>query len=206
MKSCKILIALALIGALGGCKLGAIFMPEPKTAAKYKFTKGKKVAVLIDDYMSPAVNPGMKPALAQKIAAALLEGEALRPGDLIAAEAVDQTAKDGPGGKKLSIQHIGKEVGADLVVYVNITDFSLQSDPDNPLIFPKAKAYVKVVEVTTGERLWPIDLAGEPLETSGRMEGDLASDSADNSKWSDQLTDQLAVEVAMLFFDHPEKS
>ncbi|MFA5865872.1 MAG: hypothetical protein WC975_14465 [Phycisphaerae bacterium] len=203
MKRKSLLLMLVVI-TLGGCRLGMLLQPDPRplVEAKYKIAKGKKLAVLIDDYMSPVNNPELKSVLAKKIADGLVEGGAVRAGSVVSIESVNQIPKDSPDGKKISIQHIGSQVQADYVLYVNIIDFKIQGDPENPLIQPTARAYIKVIDVSTGERLWPIDVTGEPVEAQGRMDTETLSDNPDTSKWTDTLTDLLSVEVVQLFFDH----
>ena len=205
MRINKILL-LCLLITRAGCQYGMILMTNPRqmVEAKYKLEKGKKIAILVDDYMSPIDSPGMKAELARKIGAGLVEAGAIRPADLVSTQAIEQTPKDTSDNKKLSIQHIGKELQADYVLYVNITDFKLQAEADNPLIQPRATANVKVIEVQTGERLWPVDAAGEPIEAKGKMEGELTTENSDNSKYSEQLTDLLAAKIMELFFSHRE--
>ncbi len=202
----SLLILLTLAGLTGCRAISTILAPDlrPLIEAKYKFAKGKKIAVLIDDYLAPLNNPGMKTDLAKKIGDGLIEAGAIRAGDLVSTETIVQIPKDTPQGKKLSIQNIGKQVQADQVLYINIVEFNLQSDPENPLIQPKARAYVKVVNVGDGDRLWPVDVTGEPIEAKSRMENELLSDKPDTSKWADRLSILVASEVIGLFFDHRE--
>ncbi len=201
-----LILSITLITAFAGCKYAVLLLPDPheKTQAEYQLPKNKKIAILVDDYLSPIGNPSQRLNLAKKIAQNLIDSGALRAGNLIDSQKVFDTPADSPEGKKLSIQHIGRKVGADDILYVNIIDFNLQSDPENPLIVPKAKAYVKVIEVETGERLWPIDLAGRAVETKGRMEGDVAED-ADKTQFADKLIDELSATVAELFFEHTNR-
>jgi hypothetical protein len=202
------LIVFLTLPCFTGCRaISTLLAPDPRAMieAKYKFEKGKKIAILIDDYLAPVNNPGMKPALAKTIGDGLIEAQAIRPGDLVSTDAVDQIPKEGGQGKKVSIQNIGKQVSADQVLYINIVEFNLQSDPDNPLIQPKARAYVKVINVSDGERIWPVDITGEPIEAKGRMENDLLSDKPDTSAWSQRLSLLVASEVIGLFFDHRDE-
>jgi hypothetical protein len=201
------ILTLLTLGCLSGCReISTLLAPDARAMvdAKYKFTKGMKIAVLIDDYLAPVNNPGTKSALTKKIGDGLVEAGALRPGDLVSTDAVAQLPKDTLQGKKLSIQNIGKQVNADQVLYINIVEFNLQSDPENPLIQPKARAFVKVINVSDGDRLWPIDVTGEPLEAKSRMEGEILSEKPDTALWADRLSNLLASEVIGLFFDHRE--
>jgi hypothetical protein len=201
-------LGLVALGSLTGCRtVSALLAPDPRplVEAKYKFVKGKKIAVLVDDYLAPITSPGMKRGLAQKIGDGLIEAGAVRAGDLVSTESVAQLPKDTAQGKKISIQNIGKQVQADQVLYVNIVEFNLQADPENPLIHPKARAYVKVVNVEDGDRLWPIDITGEPIEAKSRMQNELITDKADTSPFAERLSLLVASEVVDLFFDHRDE-
>jgi len=196
-----------LIGITGltGCAyvsaVALLLTPEEKIPAEYKLPEKKKVAVLVDDYMSPLGNLELKKSLATTVGQQLVAAKAIKPEDLIDPEKVLAAPTDTTDGKKLSIQHIGRDVHADYVIYINIIDFNLQSDPDNPLIQPKSRAYVKVIEVATGERLWPIDVAGYPIQGKEHMQGEMAEE-ADKNEWSQKLVDKLASSAAELFYDH----
>ncbi len=196
-----------LIGITGltGCAyvsaVALLLTPEEKIPAEYKIPEKKKVAVLVDDYMSPLGNLELKKSLATTVGQQLVAAKAIKPEDLIDPEKVLAAPTDTTDGKKLSIQHIGRDVHADYVIYINIIDFNLQSDPDNPLIQPKSRAYVKVIEVATGERLWPIDVAGYPIQGKEHMQGEMAEE-ADKNEWSQKLVDKLASSAAELFYDH----
>jgi hypothetical protein len=198
-----VLPALFLLGTLAGCSGLAALLPR-KVAAEYSLPKKQKYAVFVDDYMAPSGSLNLKKTLAKAIGDAMIEGRVCREEDMVDVERVFDQPSDSPDGKKLSIQHIGGELGAAYVVYVNLIEFNLQSDPENPMIYPKARAYVKVIEVATGERLWPIDIAGYPIEAKDRMQGEVAAE-ADREEWTKKLTDLLAEDVAQLFYDHESR-
>jgi hypothetical protein len=199
------MISMMALANLSGCAyvsgLVYLFSPEDKLPAEYKVPEKTKVAILVDDYMSPLGTLDLKKSLASTVAAQLVAAKAVLPENMIETDKVFDVPSDSADGKKLSIQHIGREVGADYVIYINIIDFSMQSDPDNPLIQPKSRAYVKVIEVSSGERIWPIDVAGYPIEGKEHMQGEMAED-ADKNEWSQKLIDKLALAAAELFYDH----
>jgi hypothetical protein len=203
------LAAVGLTAPLVGCRaVGALLAPDSRVTvpAEYTLEKKKKIAVFIDDYLSPISDRQAKKDLAQKIGLNLTEMGAIRPGDLVETDKVFEVTTENAEGKKVSLQHIGKEVTADFVIYVNIIEFNLQSDPENPLIKPRAKAYVKVIDVSDGERAWPVDLAGRLVEKETRGGTELASEVEDKLTWSQSLIDELSVDISELFVDHKEGS
>lgn len=198
-----LLLTLTMAISLSGCQLAPFLLPDPhgKVPAEYKLPAKQRYAIFIDDYMAPVGSPETKKALAATIGGYLVEGKVLRAEDLVDVNQVYDQPTESPESKKYSIQHIGGEVRADYVLYVNVIEFNLQADEENPLVQPKARAYVKLIEVSTGERLWPVDLAGFSIEAKERMSGEMFEE-ADKNEWSAKLIEKLAVEVAQLFFEH----
>jgi hypothetical protein len=198
-----LLLTLTISISLSGCQFASLLLPDPhgKVPAEYKLPAKQRYAIFIDDYMAPVGSPETKKALAATIGGYLVEGKVMRAEDLVDVNQIYDQPTESSEGKKHSIQHIGGEVGADYVLYINVTEFNLQADEENPLVQPKARAYVKLIEVNTGERLWPVDLAGFSIEAKERMSGEMFEE-ADKNEWSAKLIDKLAVEVAQLFFEH----
>jgi hypothetical protein len=194
---------LALLINLTGCQFATLFLPDPhgRIKAEYKLPPKQRYAIFIDDYMAPMGSPEAKMTLAETIGNYLVDGKALRHVDLVEPKKIYDQPTESPEGKKYSIQHIGAEVGADYVIYVNVIEFNLQADEENPLVQPKARAYVKLIEVSTGERLWPVDLAGFPIDVKERMSGEMFAE-ADKGEWSNKLSQKIAVEAAQIFFEH----
>ncbi len=207
-KSAKYLyVALLLfcMASIGGCALGVLFVPDPRqlVKAEYRIPKDKKVAILIDDNLAPLPNAKMKNKLAEKIFNILIANKAIKDYQVIKYEKVRRIANRVVDNKKISIKKVGELVKADYVIYINIIEFNLQSDADNPLIKPIARAYVKVIEVETGNRVWPVSFLGKEVIATQRMAAELAN-SSHNSEYTNKLLNALAEQIANLFFDHRE--
>ena len=202
----KIFITLLTMVLIGGCgRLGVLLMPDPRpfVAAQYKIPKGKKVAILIDDDLSPLPAATMKSELAKQIYDILIKNKAIKDYQKVDYEKVRRACTKVTQGKKVSIRQVGQQVKADYIIYVNVIEFNLQSDPENPLIKPRARAYVKIIEVSSGNRVWPVDFVGREVIATDRMSADLAS-SSKRSEYADKLLATLAENIAQLFFDHRE--
>lgn len=196
-------ILVALPVALGGCgRLGQLFMPDPHPLipAEFSLPKGN-IAILIDDYMVTSRSVDTRQRIAEKIVELVKSQWGARKTDFISYQRVIPIKMDLPDGKKRSIQRIGEELGADAVLYINITQFDIQGDPESPLILPAAQANAKVVNVASGERLWPIDYAGHPVQVRGRREPD-TFDRRDTQQWTNKLADMLGEGIAELFYTH----
>jgi hypothetical protein len=105
--------------------------------------------------------------------------------------------------RRWSIQRIGRELGAEQVVYLRIETFSLRDTPDYPVLTPRAKVRVKVIDANSpvgDARLWPEDSAGFPIECS-RQAGE-ATDVAQTDLAATKLGKDTAQFVGRLFFKH----
>ncbi len=198
------ILCLAFLTA-AGCALGVLFVPDPRALvhAEYKIPKGSKVAILIDDDLSPLPSATMKAELAKKIMDKLISSKAIKDYQAIKYEKVKRVATKVFGNKKISIKKVGELVNADYVIYINIIEFNLQSEADNPLIKPIARAYVKVIETKTGNRVWPVSFVGKEVLATKRMASELIS-SPKRSEYNEKLLSALAEQIAWLFIDHRE--
>lgn len=187
----------------GGCgQLGTLFMPDPRplVPAQFKLTEGK-IVVLIDDYRVRLEQANIKEHIADKVVELLKSSRAARKAKFLPYKNLRSVKTESPTGKKYSIKRIGEDLGADVVLYVDITQFDLEGDPQSPLILPQGQAHIKVIEVETGDRLWPIDVQGHPVHARGRREAERLTN-ANRRKWSETLADMLATEIAELFYEH----
>ena len=198
--------AASLLATAGCAQMAILFMvdTEPKVPAEFKLPKGK-TALLIDDYMVDLDGENIKEQMAAKMAELLQTNRAVEKAALIPYETVKTLKTEAPDGRRYSIQRLGKELGAENIIYINISQFELQSDPDSPLIRPAGAARVKVIAVGTGERLWPVDLAGQSVQAQGRREAEVL-EAQSQQKWTETLADMLATDVAELFYEHRKKS
>jgi len=198
-------LALAGLMTLAGCgKLGALFTPNPRPLipAQFKLPAGK-AALLIDAHMVRLNGAAIKETIAETIIRELQSQRSARKVRFIPYQRLRSVETESPEGKKYSIQHIGRQLKADFVIYVNITQFDLQSDPESPLILPAAQANVKVFDVNAGERLWPIEQGGRAVQVRGRRETETL-ENANRREWSTKLADMLAVKIAQQFYPHRE--
>ena len=99
----------------------------------------------------------------------------------------------------MSIPKIGRKLGADLVVYVNIEQFMLKDNPVDTLWRGRLAGRVKVVDVLKG-RIWPDESAGHPVKVGAPM-AESYSDTF-GGELAKKLAEDFAVEVAQLFHSH----
>jgi hypothetical protein len=197
------MLLVPLVASLGGCQptiawFTAQFAPPQKVEAIYKPPKDKKVLVFVDDLRCPVSYDPLKADLTeqlnrhikeQKLAAETIPYERLV--DLMAAT---------PNFNQLHVPDVGQKLSAELVLYVEITKFSLKDNEGSPLWQGKLGVSVKWVDATG--RIWPRDRPdGYPLPSVDLPSVENAAVTY-GSEVAKELANQMADKVAKLFYDH----
>lgn len=198
--------ALAVVAAtaaalLGGCllplTLGEMLFPKSRVKPLFELPEKKTMLVFPDDLHRRVNYPPVKRAVARKLnemivdkrlALAVVDYDKLT--DLRSAE---------PEFNRLSVATIGRKLGADLVIYVDITEFSLRDSPVGTLWRGRFGGKVRVVDVQQG-RLWPDESAGHPV----RVFEPTTENSSETygAELSRKLATRLAEEICGLFTSH----
>jgi len=192
-------------GLSGGCaSLILLGMDEPhaKIKAEYQLPEGT-LAIFIDDYLAPLEDPSLKRVICDQIrdelAAAKVKIKVV-PFRKVAAVTDHDVA-----GRKLSIQRVGLMAGASHVLYINLARFDVYAAPGEPVVRPNALAYVKVIDVADGERLWPVRTNGREVSHQGRLAADMDLSPVQRCELYRKLARDLAHKVAVLFYEHIEQ-
>lgn len=161
--------ALAIAAALGCALPGALFYKvagPPPVPARYEPPKDQPLVVLVEAAHSPATSVPEAEELLQALNKDLIDNKVA---PIIEQRLVDEL-RDAHGGNfnKLSISEIGRRVGARKVIYVDLTECSLQSDPGSDVFKLKVAARVRVVDAMTAQTLWPEAEAGEAFDYETR--------------------------------------
>jgi hypothetical protein len=100
--------------------------------------------------------------------------------------------------KKMSVADVGREVGAQQVVWVDVTERTIESLLGGESLRGAVAVRVKVVDVKTGQTLWPLDMSeGYPLST-GTSWG--TKNPSSEAELKNALYRGLADKVAKLFY------
>lgn len=107
---------------------------------------------------------------------------------------------------KMSRRLIGEKLGADQILFLNVTDFRLKREPAAPLYEGRFAVSVAVysTERKRDVRLWPQQSDGKDVVVTtkpGPSDGDTSA-----SDIARQLADEMADSVAKLFYAHKEKN
>ncbi|HOF18142.1 MAG TPA: hypothetical protein PK082_04470 [Phycisphaerae bacterium] len=192
----------------GGCAAFAWFVaqfaPPQKVKAQFTPPSGKKILVFVDDpYFKVDYEP-LKAELANRINQRLVANKvaaATIPYDRF----VDLLAAT-PDFNRLRVSEVGSRLGADLVLYVQIDQFSLRDDPANPLWHGRLRTSVRLVRSDAPQsedlRLWPLDRKeGYPVPEQTVPESANTSPTY-GAELARLLADGMADRIAKLFYEH----
>lgn len=198
----QLTLGLLLMSAAGCGAVGAlayVASPPPKDPAEYKLDKTPTV-VFAENYDNPAQFEVYAERLERQITGQLTDNKA---GKLVEAAKLDEL-KTGQRQefRKLDIPGVGRALGADRVIYINLTQFSVNLPIGGQSLAGRAEARVKVVEVSTGKTLWPLDSStGREIKVETTYQPD--SDGNTPTGIEDQLSQKLGDQIARLFYDSP---
>lgn len=192
----------------GGCALIAwpiaAFSPPEMEPAVYEPPRDKTYLVFVDDVAAPVEYEGVKRELTEQLGGRLEEhkiaSRTIDYGDMV--RLVSAT----PNFQELAISEVGRQLGADIVVYVQINRFELYEYANSSTWNGLLEASVRVVDVKEQKRLWPQDRpAGWPLDPVHLPQVELETrDQA--SRMARMLAERAADRAIRLFVEHPKPS
>jgi hypothetical protein len=199
------LLCLTFVGCFcAGCQLPQLLeatFPTEEVKAVYDLPKEKTVLVFPDDLTNPVSYPPLKRELAENISAFLKENKVVA--DVIPYQRLADLQANDPNFNRMSIGTIGRKLGVDYVIYINIELFTLKEAAEDTVWHPNMEGRVRVVDVSTGKRTWPDESAGYPFKcglpmmdsTSPYVGGELTK----------LLCNKAGTEICQLFYKHTER-
>jgi hypothetical protein len=190
----------------GGCNIvgpaAYILEGPPKVDAMYVLADVPTV-VYIDDRAN-VVNPiSLRRVIADKTSEVLMVKEVLKT-TISPQDAMSLAVKRERYSDILSIEEIGKMVGAKQVIYVEMLNF--QRSPDGNIPRPYALCRVRVIDVENRVRTFPGPDAQEnshPVQTMTReVDPEAFRNSSTRLKLYEELAKRLGDEIAKLFYKH----
>ncbi|NLW85446.1 MAG: hypothetical protein GXY38_01085 [Planctomycetes bacterium] len=153
-------VMLLIASLMGGCQLVAwvvaVFQPPQKVNAVYEPPQGKRYLVFVDDRQPVPYEP-IKFELADLVSKGLVEHGIARstvPYELV------QDLSMTPGFQSMPISEVGRRLGAEVVLYVQIDKLIMKDNPMSPLWQGRFETSVWVVDAEASPidaRLWPKD-------------------------------------------------
>ncbi len=176
----------------------AIHGPE-KIMPAYTLDKELKTVVFVDDPSSRITQRRLRYAIADRATKELLAKRILV--DMLDPRGILTAASNERYGEQMSISELGKSVGADIVIYAVVTEFSLT--PETGAYIPRATMRVKVIDVAQGKRIWPSDEMGAVANIQiPQKPGSTPRSSGERLEVEQTLANRAGIGLAQLFYKH----
>ncbi len=197
-------VGIAVLGAglIVGCNIVtpiayAVHGPG-RVKAIHKLDPEATTAIFIDDPSSQVSQRRIRAQIGQSAQELMLAKKVVV--DMIDTRATLTASAKERHGKMLSTQEIGEAVGADVLIWALLSEFTLSADGVSNL--PVASLQIKVMDVTTGET-WPEGEDFFPLTVRmGQQTGFAPRSSSDKLEGEAKLAARLGQAMAQLFYNH----
>ncbi len=149
------LLLLLMLTSLTGCGegyLAQLIHGPDKVPAAYTLA-ARPTLIFVEDPAGRFRDPNLPAVVAVNIEHNLKQNKALEASIVPARDVADLQSQLGDQFAKLPIDELGRRLGAEQVIYVLIDDVTLQTMAG--VFRPTALAQVKVIDATTGQRLFP---------------------------------------------------
>jgi len=191
---------LAVVAA-AGCQpvgfLAYVIGGEGTVERVHKLDK-RPTVVLVDDPSEPGLlpSPQLTNLIAGRVGDALVREGVLKEAQVVAANRVSRLAAEHMDFEDWAIDRVGLEVGAEQVVYVLVTGFTVSQG--GAVYEPAATVRVKVMDAETGRRLFPAR-GSHPVATKLRLQPMENATATTDLIVARRLGEALARDVARLF-------
>ncbi len=159
----------------------------------------RSYVIFIDDPSSKVASRRLRGEIATTAQDALLKRGVVK--NMIDGRSAFTAASGERYGERLSVQEIGQSVKADVVIYALLTQFTLGEEIGT--FRPSATLQVKLIESSTGDRIWPPDVETMyPLVVSmPQRPGMVPSTVSELQKAQQELADYSGLALAQMFYD-----
>ncbi len=188
----------------GGCNLAPLALllgPRQIQKAEVRLAGGR-VLILIENARPDQENPVFQSALHETLTDILRTNKV--PSQIVPLAAVARLRQENPDFDRWSVARVGREVGAEEVLYIRIENLVLRPTPDHPLIEPQVRLRMKLIAVHGDERearRWPPKEEREGRLVEARRPPREAVDATVIDAEAAALGRELAYQVAMPFHD-----
>ena len=198
-------LSILLLAAVAGCNIitPAAYIIEGPDSNEAQYTlPDRRTVIFVDDRQNKLARTQLRSIIGDRVATDLMRKdlvtETIASRDAIAVARREETA-----GKPLSIEDIGRKVGAEVVIYVQIGGFNLSEEGNVPR--PNGYAMVKVIDVTERRRLFPSDPEQPGVEVDSTMREvsmDLYNSPSGRRSIEEQLAENMGDRIAKVFYKH----
>lgn len=212
---CVALLTLLLaVTLLPGCVLGDLFgvIAGKRDIPARHVLDDRPTVILVEDPGDALGSRTLRHVLASDIGHHLVRNEALSEEPISPRRVAALAAELGADFDRTAIDELGRRLGAEQVIHVLVDSTSLEYAPT--VMRPTARAEVKVIDAVEGRRVFPritgfqgrdAPPPGEPVVVEMHYQGSTGDPGRGrDSVLRRTLTERLAVDIAQLFYEHPE--
>ncbi|MFM9956906.1 MAG: hypothetical protein ACKVZJ_02430 [Phycisphaerales bacterium] len=186
---------------LAGCNIAipiayAIEGP-PKVQAFYEPDTSRTTVILIDDPGNRMPRRELRLIAGQIADEDLMRSKTYAAGKLISSKSALNAAKGAEPGPKLSVVDIGRRVGAEVVIYAKVVDWSLS--PDGQKIAPRTVVNVRLFDTLNNERIFP-DEGGFPI--TAELPEESLTKQINKNVVEKNLASALGLALSRAFYEH----
>ncbi len=182
----------------GGVQLiNETIMPGKKVQAEHDM-QDKDVLIWVDDVALDGQYVAFKKYLTQKLSDQLEEHQAAK--SIVQYKRIAHYRVSHPEYSQQTIAELGQAFNADHVLYVLINDFTWVHEAGEGYYRPKLTGYVKVIDATSGDRLWPKDQIHFPLVINANLTQ--GQGSTFETKLMKEFSEQISQRVSPCFYEH----
>jgi hypothetical protein len=203
LRTLMTVLLLTAAATLPGCNyVGAAYVlvkgPE-KTPAAFMLERDRPTVVFVDDRANVLARRTLRTQIAKVAQDTLLKEGVIT--NVIDTAAAMQAALRESSGEPLDITTLGRQVQAEIVIYVTMDSFVLSTDGET--FSPEAKAHVKVIDTKLAKRVFPLDKKeGHPVDVRLKLaSGTVPKNGTEQINALNELADRTGLEVAEVFFD-----
>ena len=173
----------------------------PKTPALYDLDRRRPTVVFVDDRASAVPRRALRAVIGQEAESTMIEQGVIDQPSMISASAPLRLAMAERYGEPRSIDSVGEEVGAEVVVYVEMLSWSLSGD--GITFTPSTRVSVKVLEVANDVRLWPQTIGGHVMTVQlPQTAAQGPTNRVERNAVEESLARLTGLRIARLFYTH----
>lgn len=186
-----------------GCNIfGPAFLMvhgPPRIPMEFELDKTRITTVLVDDQNTILPRRQYRVVIAKEIEGRLLEKKKLTV-DMIDSQAVLASVGREKPNERRSIPQVGRDVGAEVVIWVTFDVFTLSIDGQT--FRPTSVSRVKVVDAVDGTVLWPEASTGHRLVVQMDASTTIIPEShSERAQIERQLAEYTGKAIAELFYE-----
>lgn len=159
----------------------------------------RTVVYFIDDPSSKIAQRRLRYTMADVASRTLLEKKVVE--DVLDSRTILAAASKERHGDRMSITELGRAVGADIVIYAVVTNFSLANEGNT--FVPSTSLRVKIIDVADGSRIWPAAESGYLVEVRlAQRPGTTTMEQTNRLQTETALAEKAGLALAQMFYKH----